>query len=1625
MRDVTEKKKELEREHADCLAALREKQAAIKFKTGSDKSKCSESIEALQSKIRELEKKTELQSVQHEELMLELAAIKRSTFGLAGLTSGPGGKASGGHNTAGSQTQDTQTSPPESIASTLDMNCLDRLSSSHISHSAIDSYVPRHHRHHTGLDPASLSLSYPLTYFLLSDPPHPTSLSLSNPPGGAHMATLTSTAGGPLVLPSGHFQSLADSVTVSASPAPISSATSSSGSASGMVTMASGGHSAEIDRIMAKIELDNKILAELDKTRSTVANAGIRTPHSTPGKHHVTFLLPTEDRAYRGGSGRQLERSSSSTVFCLSVFNNRYVTYHLSYLCDFAIMFADLAIMFADLAIMFADLPIMFADLAIMFADFAIFFADLAIMFADFAIMFADIAIMFADFAIMFADFAIMFADFAIMLADFAIMFADFAIMFADFAIMFADFAIMFADFAIMFADFAIMFADLAIMVADFAIMFADFAIMFADFAIMFADLAITFADFAIMFADFAIMFADFAIMFADFAIMFADFAIMFADFAIMFADLAIMFADSRLPSGGTLQDPLGLRHHAYSSTSALTSDPSYIMANNTMIPILGQSNLMMGGNPGLYMIPGGSGAGNPSSAQLQGVLMSQGRMMPAIPGLGNTQYDTESARALINGGLGGLHTFSTAGGVDQLTSRQGGVFPTASHQLLDKSIEFLDIPGKGRCHVYIARFTYDPTHMSPNDCPESELSIQAGDYVLVWGQIDEDGFYEGELMDGRRGLVPSNYIEKLTGEDLLEFYQTYVLGITQIDDSASTSIHQDLDYIHSARIKRGLPSVPGANRSNEDFTMKRLGQIQDYMLRDIMEDPEEEDSRSAEGPVPPPKQLTLERQLNKSVLIGWNPPDNTPSSAIDSYHLYVDGVLKATVKSTERTRALVEGVDSNRPHRISVRSITPNRRTSRDAACTMLIGKDVPLCPTNVRASNVTATSAVISWLPSNSNHQHTVCVNNVEVRTVKPGVYRHTITGLAPNTEYRVTVRAKNIRAPNYDDKAVVPIEKFSAHVDFRTLPKGSLPEPPVEIQVEPGPQDGTLLVTWLPVTANNSTNHALVTGYAVYADGKKVTDVDSPTGDHALIDINKLVGLNPRQVTVRTKSRDNQSLDSAPASVPSLNKHHHHHQQHAKEDEKRKHSRERERDRTAVPPHMRSHRNAHGQVIIDSDENLSDKEIYPGNHMIPSIEITKDTGDSYPEDDPNFRHGRHHGRGAPPKNHAERGRPPPPNIASHSRPLHVTERDQQPHYMERGGRHDRYRGGPAGGGPGGSGRRAQTEDKRVRWFVALYDYDPFTMSPNPDSAEEELPFNEGDNIKVYGTKDSDGFYWGELKGRRGYVPHNMVVEVDDVSKTDGKSDRWGDIYQNSTTKKMIALYDYDATQMSPNIDTELELSFRTGDIIYVFGGMDDDGFYMGELGGHRGLVPSNFLVEAPDYGDPPPGHGPGARGPPLPPREGVPAARGSPGTGPGGPGGGGSDPRHSRRKDLSIGPPDGRDMHHTPTVQQDLQHQVGNRLVGRGGPGDLPRAGNPAPLHPAGGPHHQPPKTPIKGLPSVLPEISALGQGAAGQGASGQSPNLMQKLTEITGGGEQAVENMLSKGKELIFMKFGLGK
>ena len=35
-------------------------------------------------------------------------------------------------------------------------------------------------------------------------------------------------------------------------------------------------------------------------------------------------------------------------------------------------------------------------------------------------------------------------------------------------------------------------------------------------------------------------------------------------------------------------------------------------------------------------------------------------------------------------------------------------------------------------------------------DCVYNCVQLMAGDYLLVWGEQDEDGFMEAELMDGR-----------------------------------------------------------------------------------------------------------------------------------------------------------------------------------------------------------------------------------------------------------------------------------------------------------------------------------------------------------------------------------------------------------------------------------------------------------------------------------------------------------------------------------------------------------------------------------------------------------------------------------------------------------------------------------------------------------------------------------------------------------------------------------------------------------------------------------------------------------------------------------------------------------
>lgn len=60
--------------------------------------------------------------------------------------------------------------------------------------------------------------------------------------------------------------------------------------------------------------------------------------------------------------------------------------------------------------------------------------------------------------------------------------------------------------------------------------------------------------------------------------------------------------------------------------------------------------------------------------------------------------------------------------------------------------------------------------------------------------------------------------------------------------------------------------------------------------------------------------------------------------------------------------------------------------------------------------------------------------------------------------------------------------------------------LPDAPANVNCDVGPQDGTLLITWNPVTNQpKPPSRAAVSGYLVYADGKKIKEVETPTGKH----------------------------------------------------------------------------------------------------------------------------------------------------------------------------------------------------------------------------------------------------------------------------------------------------------------------------------------------------------------------------------------------------------------------------------------------------------------------------------------------------------------------------------------------
>ncbi|XP_049627186.1 LOW QUALITY PROTEIN: peripheral-type benzodiazepine receptor-associated protein 1 [Suncus etruscus] len=1172
---------------------------------------------------------------------------------------------------------------------------------------------------------------------------------------------------------------------------------------------------------------------------------------------------------------------------------------------------------------------------------------------------------------------------------------------------------------------------------------------------------------------------------------------------------------------------------------------------------------------------------------------------------------------------------------------------------------------GGSRIQVFLARYSYNPFE-GPNENPEAELPLTAGEYIYIYGNMDEDGFFEGELMDGRRGLVPSNFVERVSDDDLLTS-----LPLELADLSYSSG--PELSFLSGV----GGGSSSGG-QSSESHNQPRPEDEAGGNALSLSPPPEGLGELPA---VPYPCHLSVIKQLAHSVVLAWESPSEHVE--LQGYHICVNGELRQALGPGAAPKAVLENLDLQAgPIHISVQALT-SRGSSDPLRCCLAVGARAGVVPSQLRVHRLTATSAEITWVPSNSNLTHAIYLNGEECPPARPSTYWATFCHLRPGTLYQARVEAQPLAQVCWERP-----EQRAATLQFTTLPAGP-PDAPLDVQIEPGPSPGILIISWLPVTidAVGTSNGVRVTGYAIYADGQKLMEVASPTAGSVLVELSQLQLLQEcHQVTVRTMSPHGESADSVvapvgpalaaaclppklactsprpgpeartprvpaspgpgepnsplqhleppgtrdssgglPANLPSEVRPEKPSEEHPAprsqglplQGEARLTVPETSEDRRNCEPALAERlpgpaaaslaeekaewmeeeacrascstqqescakschegdtgselkpkaegddvtelRDHQVTPLVDHDRNSdlsdiqeeeeeelgsrtssfqkqvtgnstreegakpqpdpfcetdSDEEILeqilelphqqfcskklfsipeeeeeedqedeekpgagssqdPGlpEHSVEGLGVDRGytlgpgpgsfspkpcgAGDCLedvsgiaeessrrrsgsPEKPPNRRRapdpreqcsrllsnggtqapGRSGsmrerggptlgegtrgslepgGRGRPaPSRTCSRGRAPVSPLASCLSPkcleinIEYDSEDEQeaggggisigsscslgdeeawataPVGRSRGalkassapspnprlpawekGEPER-RGRSATGrnkeppsratetgdsrGQDSSGRRGPPQragraprlsalelapprsspeavmvhrDLPVRLFVALFDYDPMSMSPNPDAGEEELPFREGQILKVFGDKDADGFYRGESGGRIGYIPCNMVAEVA-VDSPMGRqqllrrafvprevlaegSGKCSFVYSAACTSgpppkprrskkaeapgpsqtstglphpptaslkaphSMVAAFDYNPRESSPNMDAEAELPFRAGDIITVFGDMDDDGFYYGELNGQRGLVPSNFLERpAPEAGD-----------------------------------------------------------------------------------------------------------------------------------------------------------------------------
>ena len=226
------------------------------------------------------------------------------------------------------------------------------------------------------------------------------------------------------------------------------------------------------------------------------------------------------------------------------------------------------------------------------------------------------------------------------------------------------------------------------------------------------------------------------------------------------------------------------------------------------------------------------------------------------------------------------------------------------------------------------------------------------------------------------------------------------------------------------------------------------------------------------EGPSAPTN-VNASDVTETSVKITWTA--STDNVEVAGYNIYVDGakVNESLVTSTEY---MLTGLKAGTEYKVVVEAVDTSNNTQKSEAVTVeTVDITAPDAPTNVEASEITETSAKITWTASTDNVEvagYNIYVDEVKINESLVTVTEYTLTDLKAGTEYKVVVEAVDTSSNTQSSEAVT----------VKTVDT-TKPSSPSEVAV------GKITHNSAEVTWQESTDNVGVTGYNIYLNNKLV--------------------------------------------------------------------------------------------------------------------------------------------------------------------------------------------------------------------------------------------------------------------------------------------------------------------------------------------------------------------------------------------------------------------------------------------------------------------------------------------------------------------------------------------------------